>query len=387
MEISSKRSGWKLILGIAGAIIVLISLVYTNTVASRLASEEKKWVENWAYTHEIFSDYDEEDDDYCDYTLHQKIFASNTTIPVILTDERGEAVSGKNFGANLDEDPAFLQKELEKLKKRNAIPIEGEGYNVYYKESKLLRQLRFFPYIQLILFTAFVLFGYAGINAARKSEQNRVWVGLAKETAHQLGTPISAILAWIEYLRSMSIKEEGVEDVINELENDVNRLELVADRFSKIGSIPKLEKVDIVEELEKCKNYMQKRAPRQVNFKFPTQNGHPLHANINPPLFDWVIENLLRNALDAMTGKGDIKAEVNEDHHYIYIDVTDSGKGIPSNKYKTVFQPGYTTKKRGWGLGLSLAKRIIEQYHSGKIFVKHSVEGSGTTFTIQLPKH
>ena len=386
MDAYNKRSRWKLIIGAAGAIIVIVSLFYTNYVAGELADEEKRKVQNWVLAYEIISDLDDEDELYCDYTLHYNMFSSNTTIPVILVNDYGQAETGKNFGEKKDEDPEYLQKEVEKLKNSGFQPIEGSGYKIYFKESKLLQLLRYFPIIQLLLFAAFVLLGYVGINSARRAEQNRVWVGLAKETAHQLGTPISAILAWIEHLRGMGADDEEVHDVLNELENDVNRLELIADRFSKIGSQPKLETVNLVKELEKCKTYMQKRAPRRVSFEFPAQNGQDLHAKINPPLFDWVIENLLRNALDAMAGKGEIKAKVNEDNSYVYIDLSDTGKGIPAGKFKTVFQPGYTTKKRGWGLGLSLAKRIIEQYHSGKIFVKNSTEGVGTTFTIQLPK-
>ncbi len=386
MAANTRRSRWKLIIAIAGAIIVVVSLIYTDYVARELSKEEKLKVENWRFAYEIWSDIDDEDEDYCDYTLHQKIFEGNNTIPVILVNEYGDPIAARNFGVKKDDDEVFLKKEIEKLKRSGFEPIDGIGFSIYYKESRLLQLLRFFPIIQLLLFTAFVVFGYIGINAARRSEQNRVWVGLAKETAHQLGTPISAILAWIEHLRTFGNNDEEVTEVLNELENDVNRLELIADRFSKIGSQPKLETVNLIQELEKCKAYMQKRASRKVNFEFPIQNGHPLLANINPPLFDWVLENLMRNALDAMSGKGKISAEVNEDQNYIYINLSDTGKGIPSGKFRTVFQPGYTTKKRGWGLGLSLAKRIIEQYHSGKIFVKNSTEGVGTTFTIQLPK-
>jgi signal transduction histidine kinase len=209
---------------------------------------------------------------------------------------------------------------------------------------------------------------------------------MAKETAHQLGTPTSAIVGWIEHLRLIREEDEEVQEVIGELENDVHRLGLIADRFSKIGSSPELQPIDIYDELEKSRVYMEKRAPRKVSFDFPGIAQAPLLVYINPPLFDWVVENLLRNALDAMEGKGKLTAEIYHDQDNVYVDISDTGKGIPANKFKTVFQPGYTTKKRGWGLGLSLAKRIIEEYHSGKIFVKRSEEGHGATFTIQLPK-
>ena len=228
--------------------------------------------------------------------------------------------------------------------------------------------------------------GYLGLSSARQAEQNRVWVGMAKETAHQLGTPISAIVAWIEHLRGMSINRPDQLEILDELTNDVARLDLIADRFSKIGSAPNLEAKDIYKELDKARIYMQRRASRRVKFQFPETGAEKKYVNINAPLFNWVMENLLRNALDAMDGEGLIKADVYEDHEMVCIDISDTGKGIPSSKQKMVFQPGFTTKKRGWGLGLSLAKRIIEEYHEGKIFVKQSEQNQGTIFTIKLPK-
>ena len=385
MNIYTRQSRWKLILAIAGAIIVAISLLYTHYLASRMADQERTSARHVSYAYEKLATLDINSVDNGDYTLHNNIFTSNNTIPVILTDENDAVVGAKNYGKN-DENIPFLtaRKELIRTEGKNVIDL-GLG-TLYYEESTMLRQLRFFPYIQLSLITAFILFGYFSFNSARKAEQNRVWAGMAKETAHQLGTPISAIVAWIEHLKLLREEDNEVQEVLNELVTDVDRLNLIADRFSKIGSAPKLEYIDVFDELKKCKNYMQRRASRKVEFKFPDQEHPPLSVKINPPLFDWVIENLLRNALDAMSGKGKISADVYDDKDYVYVDLSDTGKGIPTNKFKTIFQPGYTTKKRGWGLGLSLAKRIIEQYHSGKIFVKSSVEGQGTTFTIQLPK-
>jgi len=249
-----------------------------------------------------------------------------------------------------------------------------------------LKMLTYFPFIQLALIAAFVAFGYFSFSSARQSEQNQVWVGMAKETAHQLGTPITAIVAWIEHLRMIHEGNEETAEVLDELNNDVSRLNLIADRFSKIGAIPELEKTNIYEELENMRKYMQRRAPRKMIFEFPGLEKEPLYAQLNAPLFNWVTENLLRNALDAMGGEGKISAKVTEGKGFINIDISDTGKGIPSNKLKTVFKPGYSTKKRGWGLGLSLAKRIIESYHSGRIFVKKSQLEEGTTFTIKLPK-
>nr|MBX2815056.1 HAMP domain-containing histidine kinase [Saprospiraceae bacterium] len=255
----------------------------------------------------------------------------------------------------------------------------------YYKNSRILTLLTYFPVVMLGLLAAFITLGYVGFNASRRSEQNQVWVGMAKETAHQLGTPISAILAWIEHLKLEENSPEKLE-IIGELSRDVDRLDLIADRFSKIGSEPLLEQKDIFAQLRETEHYMQRRAPRKVEFDFPDTNEEPIPVLINSHLFSWVLENLIRNALDAMEGKGRITAEVIDDGQQVGIELSDTGKGIPASKQKTVFQPGYTTKKRGWGLGLSLAKRIIENYHKGKIFVKKSEPNVGTTFSIRLPK-
>ena len=385
MDIYTRKSRLKLYLGAAGAIIVAISMLYTNYLTGKLADEERKKVSLYLRAMEDLSDTDDEDAQFCDFTLHFQILQSNTTIPVMVVNDRGGIDDFINIKG--DTSTLALQKEVEKMKEEGFEPIEGFAYSIYYKESTLLKQLRYFPLVQLILIAAFVGFGYMGFNSARRAEQNRVWVGMAKETAHQLGTPISAIVAWIEHLKMIREDDEETQEVLGELRNDVSRLELIADRFSKIGSAPKLEPVNVYEELDRCRVYMQRRASRKVAFDFPEPNGQPEKTvRINPHLFDWVVENLLRNALDAMESSGKISAEVYDDADYIYIDISDTGKGIPAGKHKTVFQPGYTTKKRGWGLGLSLAKRIVEEYHSGKIFVKRSEEGQGTTFTIQMPK-
>lgn len=384
MDIYSKKSRWKIYLAAAGIIIVLISLVYTNYLTRQLAKEERNKVQIWARAMEQLSEPLSPECEPCkDLTLFLEIIQYNRTIPVMLVNERGTVEDAVNFGTD---DPAAWTQQLHRMQEAGVEPIEGFGNAIYYKESTILRQLRFFPIIQLILIGAFISFGYLGFSSARRAEQNRVWVGMAKETAHQLGTPISAILAWIEHLRFIREDDTEMQEVLVELNKDVSRLDLIADRFSKIGSAPELQQVNILQELEEVRAYMQRRAPRKVAFEFPTPNRAPIMAAINSHLFDWVLENLLRNALDAMDGQGTISSDVYEDHDNVYIDVSDTGKGIPAGKFKTVFQPGYTTKKRGWGLGLSLAKRIIEDYHSGKIFVKASEEGKGTTFTIQLPK-
>ncbi len=385
MDIYSRKSRWKLYLAIGGTVILLISLFYTRYLSQMLGEVERTKVENWALAMEQLTDPNRSLDE--DITLQSEIIKSNATIPIIIVNERGDVDDAVNFGPELDKNKDYLKREVQKLQESGFEPIPSfAGTYIYYKESKVLQQLRYFPLVQLILIIAFIGFGYMGFSAARRAEQNRVWVGMAKETAHQLGTPISAIIGWIEHLKITLPDNADSQEVVEELGKDVSRLQLVADRFSKIGSAPVLEPVNIFEELDQCRAYMQARAPRKVSFDFPDVQQEPVFVNLNPHLFDWVVENLMRNAIDAMEGKGEISARVYSEGEYVNIDLSDTGKGIPHNKFKTVFEPGYTTKKRGWGLGLSLAKRIIEEYHNGKIFVKRSEEGKGTTFTIRFPQ-
>jgi hypothetical protein len=382
MDTYARKSHWKLWLAATGVALILISLFYTSFLTRKLAVEEQKKVDLWYFaTQELQKPLSEGTDAW---DIHLEIIESNTSIPVILADENGKVISWRNFGTD---DKATLQRYLRKMQEEGVEPLKGYGNALYYKESKVLTQLRYFPVVQLILIAGFVFLGYLGFSSARRAEQNRVWVGLAKETAHQLGTPISGILAWIEHLRTIKEGDADVLEVVDELDNDVRRLELIADRFSKIGAMPKLEPHNIYGELDVCRAYMEKRAPRKVHFSFPSPHDRPtLNVLLNPPLFAWVIENLLRNALDAMDGQGNITAEVYEEGQSVCIDLSDTGKGIPPSRFKTIFEPGYTTKKRGWGLGLSLAKRIIEDYHNGKIFVKRSEEYKGSTFTVKIPK-
>lgn len=383
MSIYREKSKWKVYLAIAAVLIVGFSAYFTYDVTQKLAQEEQNKVEQWAFAIRQFSS----GLDSCDYTLHLKILSSNTTIPVILENLNGGVDAAINFGEEKDNDEEFLKKELVELKASGAEPILGvEGVKIYYKKSRLLRMLELFPFIQFFLISAFVWFGYVAFSSARRFEQNLVWVGMAKETAHQLGTPISAIIGWIDHLRFLKEDDTETMEVMDELRNDVTRLELIADRFSKIGSAPELEPANVYDELEATKVYMERRAPRKVNFEFPGTDHPPINIEINQHLFHWVIENLLRNALDAMDGTGTISSKVMENGKWVDIEISDTGKGIPSSKFKTVFQPGFTTKKRGWGLGLSLAKRIVEQYHRGKIFVKSSEQDVGTTFIVRMPR-
>lgn len=383
MDIYSKRSYWKIILAIAGALIVIITLLYSYYLSSNLAENEDKNARLYAIAlKNIYQDQNLE----ATFELEQEI-TFNNAIPTIIEDEFGN-LKGTNFGESKNNDQEYLQSVVDRLMARGFEPIKGEGYakRIYYTRTKLYRLIQYYPFIQMLMVVSFITFGYLAFGRSKKAEQNRVWAGMAKETAHQLGTPISAILAWLENLKLTTEGNEMQEDIVKELEHDVSRLELVADRFSKIGSKPELEKNNLNEVLLSIRNYMQKRAPRRMEFDFPSEENEPVYANINVHLFEWVLENLIRNALDAMGNSGTISAELFEEDNYIVIDISDTGKGIPANRFKTVFQPGYSTKTRGWGLGLSLVKRIVENYHKGKIFVKKSVIDEGTTFSIRLPK-
>ncbi|MDZ4749809.1 MAG: HAMP domain-containing sensor histidine kinase [Saprospiraceae bacterium] len=401
MEINSQRSHWKTYLAIAGIVILVISLVYTSYLAQRLREGERNKALLLFDAYQTINDQSnpESPDLEADLTLPTNIIVANNDIPIMVVSETDEVLYAKNFGEDLDTNQAFLKEKLVILKKKGPEPTEitdtGIRQYLYYQNSRLHELLTYFPFLQLLLLSAFVGIGYISVNNARRAEQNRVWVGMAKETAHQLGTPISAIIGWIEHLRESypegsneinALKEMQLE-VLVEMQNDVDRLDLIADRFSKIGSAPALTPIDIYTQMREITTYIRRRASRKIVFKEPSEETAPLIVNINPPLFNWVIENIMRNALDALEeGTGQIEWTVQLFQGYVEIDISDTGKGIPPSKVKVVFEPGFTTKARGWGLGLSLAKRIIENYHKGKIFVKHSKLGEGTTFAIHLPR-
>ena len=320
-------------------------------------------------------------------SFFSEIVLNSASVPVIITDSTQTKVIG--YG-QLDPkkvtDSVFLQKTLRNMADDNE-PIEieladqGKRY-IFYQNSELLTRLMYFPYFQLGIIGLFLFIAYVLFSSARRSEQNQVWVGLAKETAHQLGTPISSMIAWIELL-----KLEGHEsETIDELKKDIDRLHKITDRFSKIGSTPVLKKENIVKVIYNDISYLRTRSSKKVGFSINRSEDEKVYAPINLHLFDWVIENLCKNAIDAVAGEGNIDIDISEDERYVIIDISDNGKGIPKSEFKTIFNPGYTSKKRGWGLGLSLAKRIIKEYHKGKIFVKSSVVGKGTTFRIMLKK-
>lgn len=374
---------WRTGLALIAILIISGTILYSQFIARKIATEERQKVEQWIEAGNLFLN----DTTGISNTLVSIIIASNQSIPIIQTDEKGQIIDHRNLdSASVAEDPEFVKEKLEEFKSNNP-PVEW--YNpydstqrnyYYYGSSTLLKQVEYYPLVQLFIVTLFIAITIIALNTNYKSTQNQVWAGMAKETAHQLGTPISSLQGWVEML-----KESGEQDkIVSEIEKDIARLKLVSDRFGKIGSTPKLEDQDIVFQVQQMVDYIRKRAPGKISINM--QSSEPgIIARISPPLFDWVIENLLKNALDAMEGKGNITVMVNRNVNRINIDVTDSGKGISRTDLHKVFNPGFTTKKRGWGLGLSLSKRIIEQYHNGSIFVKQSEPGKGTTFRIILP--
>jgi len=391
MEIYKQKSWWKVSLLIIGLIIIVLTMLYSNYLSRRLAENEKKYI---IFYFEAIKRINKQvqDLDKTDFSLELMII-ENIKNPIIMDDGQDKLL-GFNWGEDKDDDQEFLRKQLEKMKKSGIKPliptagddpsITGQGYpKIYYKYSTLYTLIKWFPYVQVLLIGIFVFFGYLIFSSIRRAEQNRVWVGMSKETAHQLGTPISGIIGWLEYLKTISAPGDDQYEALMELEKDVKKLELIADRFSKIGSMPVLKRGDINAIIKNVIEYLKKRSPKNIEYSFSP--GENVNANINDHLFSWVIENILRNALDAMQDKGKIHIETKRDGDKILIDITDTGKGIAPSHLKTVFKPGFSTKKRGWGLGLSLAKRIIKDYHKGKIFVLKSKVNEGTTFRIVLP--
>jgi signal transduction histidine kinase len=326
-------------------------------------------------------------------SFFSEVVLNSASVPVIITDsaripiqdENGKIVSG-NIPEDKMNDPAFVKATIESMASHNT-PIKvnlaetGIRY-IFYEDSFLLTKLKFYPFMQLGVISLFLLIAYLLFSQARRSEQNQVWVGMAKETAHQLGTPLSSMMAWVELLKLKGVDQE----TLTEIEKDVNRLETITDRFSKIGSHPRLESTDIVKLIHESISYIRSRISQKVHFVVTPDINKEIMVPLNIHLFEWVIENLCKNAVDAMEGSGKVQVDILEDDSTVIIDVTDTGKGIPKSRFKTIFNPGYTSKQRGWGLGLTLSRRIIENYHSGKIFVKSSVLNKGTTFRIVLKK-
>ncbi|MCA1741141.1 MAG: sensor histidine kinase, partial [Bacteroidales bacterium] len=377
MNIYRKRLLWKVLLLVFAVIIGLGSLIYTHDLVSRLKEEEKKKAEQWAEATRRLVTSD-------DFEFLFSIIEDNTTVPVILIDEEHNIISHRNIPSAISSDITSLMRMLGRMENRNE-PISIELPNgivnyLYYRESTLLRQLRIYPYVQLAVILLFIGVAYVAFSSSRMAEQNQVWVGLSRETAHQLGTPTSSLSAWSEIISS---RYPGT-DIAEELPVDVERLERVAERVSLIGSKPKLQPEDLPSLAETTAGYLRKRIASTVELSVLNETGSCNAVPFNPVLLGWVIENLVKNSADAMKGSGKIVIRLTETKDEAIIDVDDTGKGIPRKDFKTIFKPGYTTRERGWGLGLSLSKRIIEEYHKGKIFVLRSDPGMGSCMRVIL---
>ncbi len=361
-------------------LIVVASLIVSHFLVENLSKEERNKIEIWAEaTKEMASNAEN-----MNMNLVAQILKSNTTIPVILYDKKENFYTSANIDLPELDDQIFLKQRAESFKKRHEpIIIEAEGFDqyIYYDDSYTLKQLQLYPYVQLGVLFIFMITAFFALFTTMRMEQDRLWVGLSKETAHQLGTPISSLLAWLEYLK---LKETD-QSIVRDMEKDVDRLQMITDRFSKIGSVPALESQNMVDIIHRSIAYLEKRISKKVVFVVELSDK-PLYAQVNEPLLSWVIENLTKNAVDAMGGQGQIIYRLSDKGKFVSLDIQDTGKGIPKSKFRTIFNPGYTTKSRGWGLGLSLAKRIIESYHKGRIYVKMSEIGVGTTFCIELKK-
>jgi signal transduction histidine kinase len=393
LDFYQNNSNLKWVVLVASVLISIGSIYYTNILVDQLKERERQQVQLYAKAIE----YTANDDVSGDVNfIAQEILFQNNSIPIIQAEEKGKVISWRNVEVNENWTDSrkddFLQNEL-KLMAQTYEPITvtlrdpqtGEVFGtqfIYYKNSFLLKQLIAYPYIQLSVIAIFGFIAYLAFNYSKAAEQNRVWVGLAKETAHQLGTPLSSLMAWVEVIRDdPEMKQKGM---VEELEKDIQKLRVVTERFSSIGSVPALKKENIVHLINNVVNYLRPRVSSKVKMEVFTLSEN-IFANVHAPLFEWVIENLSKNSVDAMGNTGTIAIKILRGNEgKIFIDISDTGKGIPRSKIDHVFRPGFTTKKRGWGLGLTLAKRIIETYHDGKIFVKSSEENLGTTFRIVL---
>ncbi|PRD50694.1 sensor histidine kinase [Sphingobacterium gobiense] len=392
----NNKQRWKFLLFLFAALIAAASLFYTNYLVKSLSKSERTKAEVWAMSTRSIMTMPDVDDQFISYVYAVR---DSLSIPAIITDSNGNIIFWRDLdptktnikdqidSANnsLEYDPVYFEKQLAKMKRNHAaiaLPLDtGETWSVYYLDSLALRQLRVFPYLQLSLIAIFLIIAYTVFNSIKKSEQNLVWVGMAKEAAHQLGTPISSLMGWLELVR---IKFDAEDDSsLNEMERDVKRLEVVADRFSKIGSIPSLSNQVVYRVIHDFVQYFKVRTSEKITFEITGDKS--VEAKINIPLFDWIIENLLKNAVNAIESEGKITINIidNIAKEEIFIDISDTGKGIPKSNFDAIFQPGFTTRKRGWGLGLSLTKRMVD-YHQGQILVRESELGKGTTFRIIL---
>ena len=375
---------WRTLLAVIAILIVSGTIWYSSYLARKIEKEERQKVEEWVQaSNSLFSA------NTGDTRLHFQIIKNvNDDIPIIVTNAQDSILDSNLDTARIKADPGFLQEKLEEYRADNSPityfdPLDSARVNkYYYGHSVLLKEVRYYPFVQLFIVGLFITVTILALRSSYRSTQNQVWAGMAKETAHQLGTPVSSLEGWLEILRDTP----GTEKLVPELEKDVTRLRLVSDRFGKIGSTPQLEERDVVAQVQEMMEYVRKRASGKVVFGMETHGLEHIPVKLSGPLFDWVVENLLKNALDAMDGKGSIHVDISQTDTNVIIDVTDTGKGISKQNISRVFRPGFTTKKRGWGLGLSLSKRIVEQYHKGSLSVRWSEPGKGTTFRIVLKK-
>lgn len=378
-------TNWRTLLALVAIFIVSGTIWYSSYLAKKIEKEERQKVEEWVEASTSLLN----PNNTGDTRLHLKVIQNNDDIPIIETNEKDSITNYQNLDSvKVAKDSTYLYSTLKKLKSGNKPiiwkdPLDSIHINkYYYSHSRLLTEIRYFPIVQLFIVSLFIFITLTALRSSYRSTQNQVWAGMAKETAHQLGTPVSSLEGWVEILK----ETHGSESFVPEIEKDVTRLRLVSDRFGKIGSTPQLEERDIIEQVKNMVEYIRKRAGGKVSFSIDQHNAANIPVKISAPLFDWVIENLLKNALDAMEGKGAISVDIKDLPQNVIIDITDTGKGISKQNIDKVFKPGFTTKKRGWGLGLSLSKRIVEQYHKGSLSVKNSEPGKGTTFRIVLKK-
>ena len=369
-----------------GMVLAVMSLLYTNKLAGVLKQKEQNDVELWVAAMERVSR--ETFGNYLVDPLISAIVSTQNNIPFIITDENLNYVSSNRISNDVIQDPERFRRKLDELTEENTprtvriMWTSNQCHIIFYGKSQLLRALYWFPYVQWGIIAIFIIFTYIALQSTKQDEQNRVWIGLAKETAHQLGTPTSSLLGWIEYLRTQEVDPA----VVDEMNKDLAHLMKIVDRFSKIGSETPLTPANINEVVGESVMYFRKRIPRNVTLDYNGLAIAPVQANINAALFEWVVENLMKNSLDALQGHGSIDVRISSDDKNVMIDVKDTGKGIPKGNWKRIFEPGFTTKTRGWGLGLSLSRRIVEDYHQGKIGVTESEIGKGTTIRITLKR-
>ena len=377
MQFSERRNITRWFIILASFFIVILILWNTYNFFQIFKNEERAKMEFWASAQKTLANANE----YTDVDLPLQIIQNNTTIPMIVTDSKDSIINYENIDEAIANDTVALKKYFNSIKNDNQpikMQLSEKSYQlVYYGNSPLLNKLKYYPVALLLIIILFGAVVYNFYRATKMATQNKLWAGMAKETAHQIGTPLSSLIGWLEILKMENIEES----TIIEIEKDITRLQTITDRFSKIGSEPVLERRNIIEDTKNTVDYLQSRVSQQVVFSFKAPEN-PIYVNINPALHSWTIENLVKNAIDAMKGKGSLSIVISELEDIVKISITDTGKGIPKNQFTKVFEPGFTTKKRGWGLGLSLTKRIVQEYHKGKIKVTHSEIGKGTTMQI-----